>query len=175
MKDQIVEAPDRFAIEWLDKDTGLCRIIKKPGAVAQPGSLYCVENVLPGDVCANLGLDQNTAEPKDAFKALTALAASALVGFPSDLENLQIETFSITNAAAGWCTHYFRSGFLYTPRVMLSPVNFEGYVQVNNITNGSFQYQLRKIIPGDRTTIDTTTEKVVMLGLAVGIWGEQIK
>ena len=36
------------------------------------GSAYCKANVLPDEVCAALGLDGDTAEPKDALAVLTA-------------------------------------------------------------------------------------------------------
>ena len=35
----------------------------------QEGSAYNKENVLPDDVCNDLGIDLTTSEPKDAFRA----------------------------------------------------------------------------------------------------------
>ena len=46
------------------------------GGITQLGSAYSKANVLPDDVCALLGLDSTTAEPKDAFN---------VVGNPAEL------------------------------------------------------------------------------------------
>lgn len=46
------------------------------GGITQLGSAYSKANVLPDDVCALLGLDSTTAEPKDAF---------GVVGNPAEL------------------------------------------------------------------------------------------
>ncbi len=42
----------------------------------QEGSVYSKGNVLPDAVCIALGLNTDTAEPKDAFEMLAALAVS---------------------------------------------------------------------------------------------------
>lgn len=42
----------------------------------QEGSVYSKGNVLPDTVCVALGLNTDTAEPKDAFEMLAALAVS---------------------------------------------------------------------------------------------------
>ena len=42
----------------------------------QEGSVYSKGNVLPDAVCVALGLNTDTAEPKDAFEMLAALAVS---------------------------------------------------------------------------------------------------
>lgn len=41
---------------------------------AQSGSVYDKSSVLPDDVCDTLGVDRETAEPKDAFLALRKYA-----------------------------------------------------------------------------------------------------
>lgn len=44
----------------------------------QEGSAYSKANVLPDDVCAELGLDSDTAEPKDAWMANQTYTRSQL-------------------------------------------------------------------------------------------------
>ena len=49
------------------------------GGITQLGSAYSKANVLPDDVCAALGLDDRTAEPKDAFAQLSTLAKNVVI------------------------------------------------------------------------------------------------
>lgn len=66
MKDRNVTFPRRFT----DQKGNLWELTPAPGEVIEAGSAYNKANVLPDSVCAALGIDSDTAEPKDAFRAV---------------------------------------------------------------------------------------------------------
>lgn len=111
---------------------------------SQDGSVYSKGNVLPDAVCVALGLNTDTAEPKDAFEMLAALAVSGDgSGDVGELEDTAFEVGVITNSGAGWNSFKFREPFEDTPNVVCQAEAFDGIVQVQNVTKDGFQYCLR--------------------------------
>ena len=110
----------------------------------QEGSVYSKGNVLPDAVCVALGLNTDTAEPKDAFEMLAALAVSGGGnGDVGDLEDTAFEVGSFVNSGAGWNTFKFREAFDAAPQVVCQAEDFDGIVQVKSITADGFLYCLR--------------------------------
>ena len=59
----------------------------------EEGSAYCKANVLPDSVCDALGLDRDTAEPKDAFAALHQITfKNAYTDLPGFRKTTQLPT-----------------------------------------------------------------------------------
>lgn len=72
------------------------------GGITQLGSAYSKANVLPDDVCALLGLNSTTAEPKDAF---------GVVGNPAELwvwekHEAQAATYELTTLSQKYIYNY---------------------------------------------------------------------
>lgn len=63
---------------------------------------------------------------------------------PHELEDYEAEVGSFVNTGAGWNTYRFRDAFDEIPNVVVSPVNFSGWVEIRNITREGFLYCLRK-------------------------------
>ena len=119
----------------------------------QEGSVYSKGNVLPDAVCVALGLNTDTAEPKDAFEMLAALAVSGGGnGDVGDLEDTVLEVGTITNAGAGWNTFKFREAFDAAPQVVCQAEDFDGIVQVKSVTADGFLYCLRTLSTGSYYT-----------------------
>ena len=88
MKDRNVQFPMRY----LDKITGnVMELEALPGNVIEVGSIYNKANVLPENVCKNLGLNHITAEPKDAF---AMVASGRYYGKVSEIANSQLVGYS---------------------------------------------------------------------------------
>ena len=119
----------------------------------QEGSVYSKGNVLPDAVCVALGLNTDTAEPKDAFEMLAALAVSGGgSGDVGELEDTALEVGTITNAGAGWNTFKFREAFDAAPQVVCQAEDFDGVVLVKDITAEGFLYCLRTLQTGSYYT-----------------------
>lgn len=120
---------------------------------SQDGSVYSKGNVLPDAVCVALGLNTDTAEPKDAFEMLAALAVSGGgSGDVGELEDTAFEVGTITNAGAGWNTFKFREAFDAAPQVVCQAEDFDGIVQVKSVTADGFLYCLRTLSTGSYYT-----------------------
>ena len=120
---------------------------------SQDGSVYSKGNVLPDAVCVALGLNTDTAEPKDAFEMLAALAVSGGgSGDVGELEDTAFEVGVITNSGAGWNTYHFREAFEGVPNVVCQAEDFDGVVLVKDITAEKFLYCLRKLQTGSYYT-----------------------
>lgn len=63
---------------------------------------------------------------------------------PNELEDYEMETGAFKNAAAGWNTYKFREPFDGVPSVVCQPLNFQGWVEIKDITAEGFLYCLRK-------------------------------
>ena len=123
----------------------------------QEGSVYSKGNVLPDTVCVALGLNTDTAEPKDAFEMLAALAVSGGgSGDVGELEDTALEVGTITNAGAGWNTFKFREAFDAAPQVVCQAEDFDGVVLVKDITAEGFLYCLRTLQTGSYYTGGST-------------------
>ena len=123
----------------------------------QEGSVYSKGNVLPDAVCIALGLNTDTAEPKDAFEMLAALAVSGGgSGDVGELEDTEMEVGTITNAGAGWNTYHFREAFEGIPQVVCQAEDFDGVVLVKDITAEGFLYCLRTLQTGSYYTGGST-------------------
>ena len=123
----------------------------------QEGSVYSKGNVLPDAVCVALGLNTDTAEPKDAFEMLAALAVSGGGnGDVGDLEDTAFEVGSFVNSGAGWNSFKFREPFEDVPQVVCQAEDFDGIVQVKSITADGFLYCLRTLSTGSYYTGDST-------------------
>lgn len=119
----------------------------------QEGSVYSKGNVLPDAVCVALGLNTDTAEPKDAFEMLAALAVSGGgSGDVGELEDTTFEIGSFVNSGAGWNTFKFREAFDAAPQVVCQAEDFDGIVQVKSVTADGFLYCLRTLSTGSYYT-----------------------
>lgn len=131
----------------------------------QEGSVYSKGNVLPDVVCKALGLDADTAEPKDAFWMLTNLASVPPAATP--LDNIEMDAQRIT-LTKGWTTVKFRRPLSGIPRVFVAAAEENAVVSVTNITRTSCQIAVRggalqkAYITADSDT-GGTTEKTVTL------------
>ena len=146
----------------------------------QEGSVYSKGNVLPDAVCVALGLNTDTAEPKDAFEMLAALAVSGGGnGDVGDLEDTVFEVGSFVNSGAGWNSFKFREPFEDVPQVVCQAEDFDGIVQVKSITADGFLYCLRTQASGTyyvgaSTGGTTTTATAVKIHyIAVEFGGER--
>ena len=80
----------------LDNGQVIEGVLSYADEATQEGSAYTKGNVLPDDVCSILGLNSDTAEPKDAFTAnkthtdnlVSATRAEIISRFPSTFEKL---------------------------------------------------------------------------------------
>ena len=123
----------------------------------QEGSVYSKGNVLPDAVCVALGLNTDTAEPKDAFEMLAALAVSGGgSGDVGELEDTTFEIGSFVNSGAGWNTFKFREAFDAAPQVVCQAEDFDGIVQVKSVTADGFLYCLRTLSTGSYYTGGST-------------------
>ena len=86
-----------------------------------------------------LGLNTDTAEPKDAFEMLAALAVSGGgSGDVGELEDTTFEIGSFVNSGAGWNTFKFREAFDAAPQVVCQAEDFDGIVQVKSSRRTGF-------------------------------------
>ena len=63
---------------------------------------------------------------------------------PNELEDYSMETGRFVNAGAGWNTYKFREPFDGVPSVVCQALNFQGWVEIKNVTTEGFLYCLRK-------------------------------
>lgn len=63
---------------------------------------------------------------------------------PHELEDYDMETGTLQNAGAGWNTYKFREPFDGVPSVVCQALNFQGWVEIKDITAEGFLYCLRK-------------------------------
>lgn len=163
------EARDPFRYKFrLDDGTILTGHLERDDDPVIDGTPLNMYTLLKDETAKMLGMNPETAVPDDALQMLAALASSGSgSGDTGEMEDFALEVGEITNAAAGWCSFRFRRPFDgLTPRVFAVPVNFMGYVQVNNAANASFQYCVR-------TAADATTaDKIKIYYLAVAYGGE---
>ena len=138
---------------WEDLHTTNCITITGKTGIALFQELARATNVLPDAVCVALGLNTDTAEPKDAFEMLAALAVSGGgSGDVGELEDTALEVGTITNAGAGWNTFKFREAFDAAPQVVCQAEDFDGIVQVKSVTADGFLYCLRTLSTGSYYT-----------------------
>lgn len=76
-------------------------------------------------------------------------------GATGELEDTTLEVGSFPNAGAGWNTYKFREAFDAPPRVVLQAENFNGIVQIKDVTAEGFLYCLR--VEGSATTASVYT------------------
>lgn len=92
---------------------------------------------------------------------LTADQLGGMIGGESDsgtgeLQDIEMEVGTITNAGAGWNTYHFREAFEGIPQVVCQAEDFDGVVLVKDITAEKFLYCLRKLQTGSYYTGDST-------------------
>lgn len=63
---------------------------------------------------------------------------------PNELEDYEMETGTFKNAGAGWNTYKFRGPFDSVPSVVCQALNFQGWVEIKDVTADGFLYCLRK-------------------------------
>lgn len=77
MRDRLPELGKANRIRiTMDDGQAIEGVLSYADNASQDGSVYSKGNVLPDAVCVALGLNTDTAEPKDAFEMLAALAVS---------------------------------------------------------------------------------------------------
>lgn len=154
MRDRLPELGKANRIRiTLDNGSVVEGVLSYADNARQEGSVYSKGNVLPDVVCKALGLDADTAEPKDAFWTLTGLAVSGGgSGDAGALDDTEIEVGTITNSGAGWNSFKFREPFEDVPQVVCQAEDFDGIVQVKSITADGFLYCLRTLSTGSYYT-----------------------
>lgn len=120
----------------------------EPFVVGDPLNKF---TLLKDETAKMLGGDPETMVPDDAFQMLAALASSGGGGSGDvgELEDTTLEVGTFTNSGAGWNTYRFRQPFDVPPQVALQPLDFDGLVQIRNITAEGFLYCVRKAGVGD--------------------------
>lgn len=73
-----------------------------------------------------------------------------------ELQDIEMEVGTITNAGAGWNTYHFREAFEDIPQVVCQAEDFDGVVLVKDITAEGFLYCLRKLATGSYYTGGST-------------------
>lgn len=73
-----------------------------------------------------------------------------------ELQDTEMEVGTITNAGAGWNTFKFREAFEGVPQVTCQAEDFDGVVQVKDITAEGFLYCLRTLQTGSYYTGSST-------------------
>ncbi len=63
---------------------------------------------------------------------------------PNELEDYEMETGTFKNAGAGWNTYKFREPFDGVPSVVCQALDFQGWVEIKDVTAEGFLYCLRK-------------------------------
>lgn len=63
---------------------------------------------------------------------------------PNELEDYEFEVEQFVNAGAGWNTYKFREPFDGVPSVVCQALNFQGWVEIKDVTAEGFLYCLRK-------------------------------
>lgn len=121
-----------------------CQIILK-NPILTPGMPLQNLTLLSDETAAMLGMDPAPATPDEALQRLAALAASGGGGGgdTGELEDFELETGSFTNAGAGWNTCKFKRPFASPPQLFAKAKDFEGILQIKDVTVDGFLYQLR--------------------------------
>lgn len=71
----------------------------------------------------------------------------------TDLDDVQMRCGIISNAGTGWQGYKFKRPVDGVPAVTLTLENYDGFVQIRNVTASGFEYQVRKL--------DTVTNRYV--------------
>ena len=100
----------------------------------QEGSVYSKGNVLPDTVCVALGLNTDTAEPKDAFEMLAALAVSG--GGIVQLKSITADGFL-------YCLRTLSTGSYYTGGSSGSTPSHSANTLVNGSTTTATAVKIR--------------------------------
>lgn len=131
------------------------------------GTPMTAETFLKTVTARMLGLDPQEAVPDDALQMLVALSASGGGGDAGELEDFELETGTFINAGAGWNTCKFKRPFASPPQLFSNAIDFEGIIQIKDVTADGFLYQLR-------TTAGATSASAIMIQyLAVHFGGER--
>lgn len=77
----------------LDNGQVIEGVLSYADEATQEGSAYTKGNVLPDDVCSILGLNSDTAEPKDAFTGLQANIRNGLNAAEARRRSFGLSTF----------------------------------------------------------------------------------
>lgn len=135
--------PGRIKLTFEDGSTKYAVMERADNPVVE-GDPLNPYTLLKDETCTMLGGDPETMVPDDAFQMLAALAASGGgSGDVGELEDTTFEVGSFVNSGAGWNTFKFREAFDAAPQVVCQAEDFDGIVQVQNVTKDGFQYCLR--------------------------------
>lgn len=135
--------PGRIKLTFEDGSTKYAVMERADNPVVE-GDPLNPYTLLKDETCTMLGGDPETMVPDDAFQMLAALAASGGgSGDVGELEDTTLEVGSFVNSGAGWNTFKFREAFDAAPQVVCQAEDFDGIVQVQNVTKDGFQYCLR--------------------------------
>lgn len=154
MRDRQPLKPNRVLITPEDGSAPFYATVTRADEPADEGHRLNKYTLLKDITCGMLGLDPQTAVPDDALQMLAALASSGGSGSGDvgELEDLTIRIGSLVNAGAGWNTYKFPEPFDAPPVVALQPVDFNGWVEVKQVTADGFLYCLREFADGSVTT-----------------------
>lgn len=143
MRDRQALNPGRVKLT-LDNGTVMYATMERADSPLVDGDPINKNTLLKDATVKMLGGDPETMLPDDAVQLLAALASGGGgSGDVGELEDTTLEVGSFVNAGSGWNTYHFREAFDAPPQVVLSAENFEGVVQIKNITAEGFLYCLR--------------------------------
>ena len=154
MRDRQPLNPNRVLVTPEDGSPPFYATITRADNPVDEGHRLNKHTLLKDITCGMLGLEPETAVPDDALQMLAALASSGGSGSGDvgELEDLTVKVGTLTNAGAGWNTYKFPESFDAPPTVVLQPVDFNGWVEVKQVTADGFLYCLRKFADGSVTT-----------------------
>lgn len=102
----------------------------------------------PISKAAQKAMDQ-LSDDLEQVAGMTLLGGGAGGG---ELEDTALEVGNFVNAGAGWNTFRFRDAFEGVPQVLCQAENFDGIVQIKDITTEGFLYCLRTLSTGSYYT-----------------------
>lgn len=163
MRDRQPLNPNRVLVTPEDGSTPFYATIKRADNPVDEGHRLNKHTLLKDITCGMLGLEPETAVPDDALQMLAALASSGGSGSGDvgELEDLTVKIGTLTNSGAGWNTFKFPETMEAAPQVVLQPVNFSGWVEIQSISADGFLYCLRE------NASTTTAEAIEIIWLAI--------
>lgn len=131
MKDRVPKYPGRVIITPTGKANEYD--IVRADEPMEPGSAYNKGNVLPDEVCDNLGLDRVRSEPKDAFNTL-AMRPAPPGAYNSDLFLYLSGRHPVLNA--GDYNDYWKYDFWERKNELARDVELTGNAQTITVYDG---------------------------------------
>lgn len=118
VKDRVIEFPKRYQLVLVAGETDVYDLVPVTGVVTEEGTPVNRELFLSID--EEEGMELN------------------------ELNDLELRSEVFTNAGSDWNIHEFDYEFAGIPNVVVNPFDYDGIVQVRNVTKTSFEYRVRK-------------------------------